>query len=523
MSLFRDEFGTTAIPRKPKKRTSTEGTPTLTVVSHPDPARVGERVFLFELSRETTVQLSRVQLDFVKPGRGLGKPLADPFLSRDPLLFTQLPKNGVRVDPGSGKTHLREAMEPLLSPRDYDQAALKQGVTLVLADRLVLLLHLARPDFQGGYSHFGLVGHSDALMFLGAEIGRVGELNTPVLLRGASGSGKELVARAIHQLGGEQKPLVSVNMGAVPPNLAASELFGAVKGSFTGADRHQQGFFRAAEGGTLFLDEIGEAPVEVQVMLLRALETGEITPVGAQRSVKVTTRLIAATDADLQTKMHDDSFKSPLFHRLAGYEIKVPSLAQRRDDLGRLFFHFAAQELKNINQLNLWERPDPYAEPWLPADLCVRLLNYAWPGNVRQLRNLVRQLVIGCRDQPTLEMTPHLDSLLEEPKDTAPATPAPKSDKRKPADLEPLEVVAVMRRHRWDIKAASDDLGISRGALYLLIDANPHIRKAGDLTEEEINEALAHCDGDMGKSADRLEVSQRALSRRMGVLGMLRA
>src|SRR5262249_37195786 len=142
------------------------------------------------------------------------------------------------------------------------------------------------------------------------------DLHVPVLIRGETGTGKELVARAIHLHGPRRaKPFVSVNLGAIPRDLAAAELFGAQKGAFTGAVRDREGLFAAARGGTLFLDEVGEAPPEVQVMLLRVLETGEMTPVGGYSPVKTDVRLIAATDANLEEHIREGRFKAPLLHR----------------------------------------------------------------------------------------------------------------------------------------------------------------------------------------------------------------
>src|SRR5262249_34932398 len=155
------------------------------------------------------------------------------------------------------------------------------------------------------------------------------------------GTGKELVARAIHESGRRRGAVcLSVNMGAIPPSLATSELFGAVRGAYTGAVRDHLGYFQRAHGGTLFLDEIGETPPEVQVMLLRVLEPGEVQRVGSPQTQKVDVRLIAATDADLERALHEGRFRAPLLHRLSGYEIYIPPLRERRDDFGRLLFHF---------------------------------------------------------------------------------------------------------------------------------------------------------------------------------------
>jgi two-component system nitrogen regulation response regulator GlnG len=156
-------------------------------------------------------------------------------------------------------------------------------------------------------------------------------LAVPVLLQGETGTGKELAARSIHdQSTRAQGPFLAVNLGALPAPLAAAELFGARKGAYTGAVQDLPGWFGRADGGTLFLDEVGEAPLEVQVMLLRALETGEIVPVGSQTPRRVDVRVVSATDADLEAAVGRGAFRAPLLHRLAGYSIRLPPLRHRR-------------------------------------------------------------------------------------------------------------------------------------------------------------------------------------------------
>jgi two-component system nitrogen regulation response regulator GlnG len=236
-----------------------------------------------------------------------------------------------------------------------------------------------------------------------------------VLLRGETGTGKELVARALHDHGPRRGgPFVSVNLGAIPRELAAAELFGAQRGAYTGATRDREGFFRAARGGTLFLDEVGEASPEVQAMLLRVLETGEMYPVGGQAKVATDVRILAATDADLDARIREGQFKAPLLHRLAGYEIRLPPLRERREDIGVLFYHFAREELLALGEVHRLSPEDPYSAPWLPASIMGRLLRFAWPGNIRQLRNLTRQLVIGSRGCAQIALDPRLMAELGE-------------------------------------------------------------------------------------------------------------
>ncbi|MBN1210897.1 MAG: sigma-54-dependent Fis family transcriptional regulator [Myxococcaceae bacterium] len=502
--------------------------PALTIVSHPMAERVGERLLLSALARDKQAHLSRNDPTFMRPDGALGTHLADPFLSRKPLLFAPGAEGRIRVDPGENQ-QVSLGGEPLREPWELSSEEVAAGVTLELAGRVVLVLHLTDPTEGGALDALSMVGTSVGLQGVRRHIERVADLNVPVLVRGETGSGKELIARAIHQRGlRRDKAFVSVNLGAIPKELAASELFGALKGAFTGAVRDQQGFFQAAHGGTLFLDEVGEAPPEVQVMLLRVLETGEIYPVGERTPVKVDVRLVAATDAHLEEQIQEGRFKAPLLHRLSGYAIRVPPLRERREDIGLLFHHFAREELEAIGEASRLSPKDAYAEPWLPAALASRLVRFAWPGNIRQLRNVARQLVIGNRGQPRLSLDAQLEQELATPNSprvgrpaTASAAPTARAtSRRRPSGITEPELLAALRENGWDFQAAADRLGIHRTSIYDLIERSPSLRTAGDLSVEEITRCHHECRGDLDAMVRRLEVSKKALGRRIKELGL---
>ncbi|RKH61332.1 sigma 54-interacting transcriptional regulator, partial [Corallococcus llansteffanensis] len=419
--------------------------------------------------------------------------------------------------------------------------ALVAGVPLVLAGRVALLLHRASsrapaPN-SASLTALGMVGDSEGILRVREDVLRVADLQVPVLVRGETGTGKELVARALHAQGPRRAgPFVSVNLGALSKDLIAAELFGALRGAFTGATRDREGFFRAAHGGTLFLDEVAEAPPEVQAALLRVLETGEVYPVGGHAPVRVDVRLVTATDADLEARIRDGRFKAPLLHRLAGFEIAVPPLRERREDIASLFLHFARQELESTGEAGRLTSEDARAEPWLPASLAVRLVRSAWPGNVRQLRNVARQLVIGSRGLPGLRVDARLEQMLDadalpipghqplaleapSPVDSAPdGARAPV--RRKPADVSEQEVLEALRACAWDLKATADWLGIPRSSVYVLIDKSSLLRTARDLSPEEITRCFHECEGDLDRMVQKLEVSRRALQRRVRELGL---
>ncbi|MET0401771.1 MAG: sigma-54 dependent transcriptional regulator [Cystobacter sp.] len=496
--------------------------PTLTLVSHPTLTRAGERLLLEGIPAGREVAVSRNGPDFTRPGETFGQPLADPFVSRTPLLFSPGEQGHLRLRVGDGGTRVVVDEQPL-TRRDFTPEELAAGVLLELSNRVVLLLHQTPAGAPAAGSKLGMVGGSPGIRRVREHIQRIADLQVPVLIRGETGTGKELVAQAIHQHGPRrERPFISVNLGAIPKELAAAELFGAQRGAFTGATRDREGFFRAAQGGTLFLDEVGEAPPEVQVMLLRVLETGELYPVGGHTPLKTDVRLIAATDANLEEHIRRGHFKAPLLHRLAGYEIKLPPLRERREDIGMLFQHFAREELEAVGELHRMTPRDPYAEPWLPAPLAVRLMRYAWPGNIRQLRNITRQWVIGSRGQPTLP----LDSRLAEGEDAAAPAPKPASPppaaapRRKSTEVTGDELLCALRRHAWDLKTAADELGIARSSIYDLIDRHPSIRRAGTLSAEEITACFQTSGGDLEAMVQRLEVSKKALTRRLKELGL---
>jgi DNA-binding NtrC family response regulator len=526
--------------------------PGLTVLFHPDAERIGERAVLSGLLSGREEELSRGEPSFSRPGQP-GQPLGDPYLSRRPVRLVPGPERGsIRLL--CGETGTRVVVgggggEPVGAVHDIPAADVDRGVVLLLANRVVLLL--SRLDAGPGLSKlpasglpaYGLVGESAPMMRLRQEIRRVADLDVAVLLRGETGTGKELVARALHDAGRRRnRPYLAVNMGAIPPSLAAAELFGAARGAFTGADQKRAGYFSRADGGTLFLDEIGETPAEVQTLLLRVLETGEIQPVGGGEPQTADVRLIAATDADLESAAAAGRFRAPLLHRLTGYEIFLPPLRSRREDFGRLFLHFLRQELEETGEARRLASP---AEErlWIPAGLVARLAAHDWPGNVRQLRNVVRQLVIAGRDLPEVPMGPAIERLFQDASIAPPAPPAPipahipreepRPDRvdptpsgrtrpawRRPEDVREDELLEALRENRWRLQPAAAALGISRSSLYDRIDRSPNIRKAADVGREEIEAAFQRCSGDLDAMVEELEVGKRGLQRQMKRLGI---
>jgi Nif-specific regulatory protein len=234
-----------------------------------------------------------------------------------------------------------------------------------------------------------LIGDSPIMQKLKTRIARVGQSNGSVLIRGESGSGKELVARAVHRssLRGK-RPMLTVNCAAIPRDLIESQLFGHKKGSFTGAEQDHIGWFEQAHTGTLFLDEIGELTLEGQAKLLRILEGHPFLPVGATKEVMVDVRVIAATNRDLAEFVREKKFREDLFYRLSVFELNVPPLRDRGDDLDRLIDYF----------LDHFRRENARANLGLSDEARQQLREYPWPGNVRQLRNVIDSAVVMADD-----------------------------------------------------------------------------------------------------------------------------
>lgn len=477
----------------------------LTVLWHPDPARVGDVAFLGPLERAAT-GLSRLEPELAPPAGGPTAPLTDPHLSRTPIKLRGH-AGGVKLSPPPVADVTVDGA-PLDAPRELDTAALAAGVVIVLADRAALLLHLRRRPT--GAPRHGLIGDSEAIDRVRADVTRIADLDVPVLLRGPTGAGKELVARAIHAASRRAGArFVAVNLATLPAGLSGAALFGHGRGAFTGAAAAHDGYLVQATGGTLLLDEIAEAPVELQAMLLRVLESDEVQPLGESQPRAVDVRWLAATDADLDAACRDGRFREPLRHRLAGFELPVPSLAERRDDIGRLVLAFARDELAAAGE------PDRLSSdpPWLPAPIVAALARRPWPGNIRELRNAVRHLVIAGRGRPEIVLDDRLRALLCDESLRGLCNP----ENEEPAAVRLLDT---LRANGWRIAASAAALGISRTTLYAWMEKEEGIRKARDVGREEIVASLGECDGDVDAAAARLEVSPRGLRLRMKELGV---
>jgi DNA-binding NtrC family response regulator len=336
---------------------------------------------------------------------------------------------------------------------------------------------------DGRASFSDIVLRSD-VMRQTVELARRGAASTiPVLIEGESGVGKELFARAIQGSGDRAgKPFVAVNCGAIPENLVESILFGHEKGAFTGADHKQTGKFQEADGGTIFLDEVSELRSDLQVKLLRALQEGEIDPVGSQEPVRVDVRVISATNRDLAQRVAEGSFREDLFYRLSVFPIRIPSLRERREDIVPLAYHFVsvytASEGKNVRTI-------------APEAVDV-LVGHGWPGNVRQLENAIFRAVVLC-DGDTLNV----------------------------CDFPQIaQARGISQSDAFDRPSAGPAAAATSTTVIPAIDQNGELRTLQQVENDMIRLSLQRCRGQMSEVARRLDIGRSTLYRKIRDLGL---
>jgi len=305
-------------------------------------------------------------------------------------------------------------------------------------------------ELEDRFSFEEIVGGSAPMKAVFRTLGRVARSEVPVLVTGESGTGKELIARAIHYRGARAKrPFVAVNCAAIPDSLVESELFGHERGAFTGADAARPGRFAEADGGTLFLDEIGELRPEVQAVLLRALQDGEVRPVGAGEVRRVDVRLIAATNRDLAAALADGAFREDLYYRIAVVTLPVPPLRDRKDDLPLLVGHFLAEA--------------GAAEVRLDPGFIDGLRRHDWPGNVRELENAIRRALV-LRASPELLTAADLPPEVGLPARSRPPIEIP-DEGLSLAEVERDLIRAALEKAQGNQSQAARLLGITRQTL----------------------------------------------------------
>ncbi len=350
---------------------------------------------------------------------------------------------------------------------------------------------------SGALTFGDLIASSPAMANV-VRLGKRGaQSNIPILIEGESGVGKEMVARAIQ---GESeragRPFVAVNCGAIPENLVESILFGHERGSFTGATAKHIGKFQEADGGTLFLDEVADLPLDIQVKLLRAIQEGEIDPVGSRKPVKVNIRLLSATNKNMIDMVKAGQFREDLYYRLNVYPIMVPALRDRKDDIPALVNHFitklSAEEGRKVHGVT------PRALEMLKA--------YTWPGNVRQIENTVFRAIVLCETE-TLDVAdfPQIAALVPGYEVSIPPAPALDALQRRP---EP------MARPAQGQVSDGNAIGVS------IVTDGGHIRTLEEVEADMIKLAMHRYRGQMSEVARKLGIGRSTLYRKMRDLGL---
>jgi two-component system nitrogen regulation response regulator GlnG len=494
-------------------------------------------------AEDAHVALSRLEPLFRRVDGG-DQPLSHPSVSRKPIWLAQGPQVLRLQRDADGSAVLVDGRSSPLQ-MELPRSRLSPGVVVQIGHHIALLLH-DRPPLCGlEDGTLGMVGASRAMGQLRLQVRRVAPYLTSVLLQGESGSGKELVARAIHDLSERRRNrFVAVNMATVPASMASSVLFGHARGAFTGAVTDHDGIFLQADGGTLFLDEVGEIPPDVQAGLLRVLEEKQIQRIGEQRSRKSDVRIVAATDLDLRSTDNAERMRRPLLFRLAGYQVNVPPLRDRVEDLPLLLQHFVVEQAGARSATELRHR---HGESLLPPLLWPRLIQHGWPGNVREARNVAQRLTIDGIDRPaqellqsileTLDPTPpggraseaitahnwpvqaRSDAAIPQPEPSVgpapavpPTTPVRAIQRR---DLTWDAVYTALESEDWDFKQAARQLGVHRSTLYRWMEEGRiPSRLAEDVSEAEVQAALVQSGSSLG-AARILRVSSRRLEQRV--------
>ncbi len=341
---------------------------------------------------------------------------------------------------------LRIAREEAENSKNLAETALDE--IKLLSDQLEAERAYLQEEIKLEFNHEDIIGRSNEIKYVFYKVEQIAATDTNVLVLGETGTGKELVARAIHSLSAcKGRALVKMNCAALPANLIESELFGHEKGAFTDAHSKRLGRFEIANGTTLFLDEIGELPLDLQPKLLQVIETGEFERLGSSDTIKVDVRIIAATNRNLEAEVHKGRFREDLWYRLNIFPITLPPLRERREDIPLLVNYFIDKISKRLGK----------SISLVPVNVMAAMQNYHWPGNIRELENVLERAVINSSG-PKLHL---VDELKKPNKALTPAN-------RSLADVEREYILQVLEQTHWKVSgnnSASEILGLDRSTL----------------------------------------------------------
>ncbi|MEE3622626.1 sigma 54-interacting transcriptional regulator [Nitrospirillum sp. BR 11752] len=483
----------------------------LGIVWHPDPSLVG-MITPLAFGPDGAFALSRFQPLFRSAVGQNHRALEDRHISRQPLEIRRRGPRTFDIRPPDSRMSVSVNGRVIEGAQTVSLGELGADILICLSDTVILSIFEACLPIQTEAAKHGLIGVSQSVQVAWGLIRQAAPTALPVFVSGATGVGKELVASAIHALSGRAaQKLHTINMATLSPALAHAELFGAAAGAYTGATRERSGLFALADGATLFMDEIGDTPKEVQPMLLRALECGEYRKLGDSRNQKADVRVISATDRPLD----DPAFNQPLRRRLEGVVIKLAPLSERRVDIGLLLRHFLTRGEPNLNAF------DPAA---LPAVKVMPLLLHSWPGNIRELIGVARQIRLGtpvtlATDLPPARTAaphpPHAGPVAGGTARAAAADAAADRKRRDPATVDEAELLAALEGAGWNVKAAAELLNVSRTSLYRLMERSPTLRTAGDIPAEQLLDVMQRHPGDIEAWSQDLRIPKDTLKRHL--------
>ncbi|MSS73699.1 MAG: sigma-54-dependent Fis family transcriptional regulator [Candidatus Latescibacteria bacterium] len=361
----------------------------------------------------------------------------------------------------SGHGTVQDAVQATrLGAYDFLEKPLSREKVLLTLEHALQTRSLAEENRnlrQEAEARFEMIGDSPVMRAIRDQVGRVAPTSGRVLILGESGTGKELIARAIHRNSKRADgPFIKVNCAAIPEELIESELFGSDRGAFTGAVKTRDGKFLQADGGTLFLDEIGDMSLNVQAKVLRALEQGEFERVGGSQTIRVDVRVLAATNRDLSRLVESGRFREDLYFRLNVVPIFVPPLRERRDDIPPLIGHFVRQ----------YAAENGFRQKIVSGEAMEILCAYAWPGNIRELRNLVERLSIMVNEETIGPSDLPDDLRAARTIARANASAQGKSLRELREQVEKDYIRAILDEHGWNVTQAARELGIERTNLH---------------------------------------------------------
>ena len=497
--------------------------PALTIAWHPDASRIGTIAPLSALLQGDSAVLMREEPAFFTPGSNVGRSIDHRGMSRDPVLSVAAAPGvlELRRSPDT-RAEIEVDGQPFTGVRPITAADLRVGLVVTVARQFVFILHGVRYPISRS-PNLGLLGVGDSIEEVRRLVAKAAELSTSVLLRGESGTGKSS-SRGPSTRRAPGAPSLSSRStwplscrAAPPPSCSVTR-----RARFTGATESRPGHFLAANGGTLFLDEIGDMVSDAQPMLLRVLDDRRVQPLGSSHTRPVDVRLIAATDARLEAAVNAGRFHPALYHRLnSAFQIALPALRERREDIGLLFITFLRRALAANECLHLLDEPRDGVKPWLPTRIAAAICSAPWPGNVRALEGLAGELAARAAADSNFKPADYVPGRLKQQlallaPGAAPAAAAvPVPARGRSGEITNDQVLDAFDRVGWNITRAAAVLGVDKSTLSRRLAKESAIRTLMKLTLAELQRQKVGCGDDINALADTLGVPAALLARRL--------